>query len=60
LVAPDLEGQLWPVGIPDVDGLAVVDVDDRHPVAVDERPVERAVVDRQPPALVEAQQQVGA
>ncbi len=40
--------------------LAVVDVDHRHPAAVDESSVERTVVDRQPPALVEAQQQVGA
>ena len=60
LVAPDLERQLRPVGIADVDALAVVDVDHRHPAAVDESSVERAVVDRQPPALVEAQQQVGA
>ena len=60
LVAPDLEGQQWPVGISDVDALAVVDVDHRHPAAVDESPVERTVVDRQPPALVEAQQQMGA
>jgi hypothetical protein len=59
-VAPDLEGQLWPVGISDADGLAVVDVDHRHPAAVDESPVQRTVVDRQPPALVEAQQQMGA
>jgi hypothetical protein len=60
LVAPHLEGQLWPVGISDVDGLAVVDFDDRHPAAVDESSVEGTVVDRQPPALVEAQQQMGA
>jgi hypothetical protein len=59
-VAADFEGQLRPVGISDVDGLAVMDVDYRHPVAVDESPVERTVVDRQPPALVEAQQQMGA
>jgi hypothetical protein len=60
LVAPDLEGQLRPVGISNVDALAVVDVDHRHPAAVDESPVERTVVDRQPPALVKAQQQMGA
>ena len=59
LVAPDLEDQLRPVGISDVDGLAVVDVDQRHPPAVDESAVQRTVVDRQPPALVEAQQQMG-
>jgi hypothetical protein len=39
--------------------LAVVDVDYRHPATVAEGPVERTVVDRQPPALVEAQQQMG-
>jgi len=60
LVAPDLEGQLWPVGISDVDALAVVDVDNRYPAAVDESSVERTVVDCQPPALVEAQQQMSA
>jgi hypothetical protein len=59
LVAADFEGQLRPVGISDVDSLAVVDVDHRHPPAVDESPVQRTVVDRQPPALVEAQQQMG-
>jgi hypothetical protein len=60
LVASDLEGQLWPVGVTDVDGLAVVDVDHRHPAAADESSVERTVVDRQPPALLEAQQQMVA
>jgi hypothetical protein len=35
-----------------------MDVDDGHPVAVDVGPVQRAVVDRQPAALVEAQYQV--
>jgi len=59
LVAPDLERQLWSVGVSDVDALPVVDVDHRHPPTVDESPVERTVVDRQPPALVEAQQQMG-
>jgi hypothetical protein len=58
-VVADFEGQLRPVGVSDVDGLAVVDVDHRHPPAVDESPVQRTVVDRQPPALVEAQQQMG-
>ena len=56
----DLESHRRPVGLADVDGLAVVDVDHRHPLAVDEDPVERVVVDRHPPALVEAQQQVRA
>jgi hypothetical protein len=46
--------------VSDVDALAVVNVDDRHPVAVDVGPVQRAVVDRQPPALIEPQYQVRA
>jgi hypothetical protein len=58
-VAPDLESQQRSVGIPDIDALAVVDVDYRHPPAVDESPVQRTVVDRQPPALIKAQQQMG-
>jgi hypothetical protein len=60
LVVSDLKGQPRPVGISDVDALAVVDVDHRHAVAVHESPIERTVVDCQPPALVEAQQQMGA
>jgi hypothetical protein len=60
LVAPDLERKLWPVGISDVESLAVMDVDHGDPAAIDKSPVERTVVDRQPPALVEAQQQMGA
>jgi hypothetical protein len=59
LVAPDLEPQQRPVGISDIDALAVVDVDYRHPAAVHESPVQRTIVDRQPPALIEAQQQMG-
>lgn len=35
-----------------------MNVDDGHPVAVDVGPVQRAVVDRQPAALVEAHYQV--
>jgi hypothetical protein len=58
-VAPDLEPQQGSVGIADVEALAVVEVDHRHSPAVDESPIERTVVDRQPPALVEAQQQMG-
>ena len=59
-VPPDLEPQRRPIGIADVDARAVLDVDHRHPPAVDEGPVERTVVDRQPPALIEPQQQMGA
>ncbi len=55
---PDLEGQLRTVGVADVDVEAVDDVDHRNPLAVDEHPVEAAVVDRHPAALVEAQHQV--
>jgi hypothetical protein len=58
-VPADLKPQQWPIGISDVDALAVVDVDHRHPPAIDESPVQRTVVDRQPPTLVEPQQQMG-
>jgi hypothetical protein len=60
LLRADREGQPWPLRIPHVDALAVVDVDDRHPVAVDVGPVQRPVVDGQPAALVEPQDQVRA
>ena len=60
LMLAHLEGQQRAVGITDVDLGAVVDVDDGHPPAVDEHPVERAVVDREPAALVEAQHEVCA
>jgi hypothetical protein len=54
----EFEAQLGSAGIADVDALAVLDVDHRPAVAVDEGPVHRAVVDRQPLALFEAQDQV--
>ena len=57
-VVADLERKLWPVGIADVDALAVVDVDHRHPAAVDVGAVQRTVVDGQPAPLIEAQQQM--
>jgi len=57
-VASDLESQLRPIGIADVDGLTVVDVDHRRSATVDESPVQRTVVDGLPAALVETQQQV--
>ncbi len=60
LLRPDLEGQPRPGGIADVDDLAVMEVENRHAIAVEVRSVERTVVDRQPPALVEAQDQVRA
>ena len=59
-VPPHFEGQQRSFGIADVDALAVVEVDHRDPPAIGEGPVQRAVVDREPPALIEAQQQVGA
>ena len=55
---PDLECQPGAAGVADVDALPVVDVDHRSAVAVDERPVHRAVVDSDPLALVKAQDQV--
>jgi hypothetical protein len=58
-VAPDLERQQRAVGISDVDALTVMDFHERHPPAVGVSAVERTVVDRQPPALVEAEQQMG-
>jgi len=58
LVASELERQLRPIGIADVDGLTVVDVDHRRAAAVDEGPVQRTVVDGLPAALIETQQQM--
>jgi hypothetical protein len=57
-VAADLEGQRRTVGVPDIDSLAVLDVDIRHAPVVDEHAVEAAVVDREPSALVESHDQV--
>src|SRR5690349_25105326 len=49
------EGDPRTVGLADVDGLPVVDIDDGHPLAVEVDPVQRVVVDREPPRLIEAQ-----
>jgi hypothetical protein len=57
-VASDLETQERPIGIADIDGLTVMDVDHRHPAPVDVGSVQRTVVDGQPAALIETQQQV--
>jgi hypothetical protein len=57
-VASDLESQLRPIGIADIDGLTVVDVDHRRPAPVDVGSVQRTIVDGQPAALIETQQQV--
>ncbi len=54
------EGQTRPVGLSDVDALAIADVDNRHPATIDEHPVRRIIGDREPPALLKAQQQVRA
>ncbi|GAB3010319.1 hypothetical protein MBOU_26300 [Mycobacterium bourgelatii] len=54
----ELEVQRRTIWIADVDPLTVVDVDARHPTVVHVQPVEAAVVDSGPPALVIAQQQV--
>jgi hypothetical protein len=57
-VVTDLESKPRPVGVADVDGLAVVDVDHRHPTPVDVGSVQRTVVDGEPTPLLEAQHQV--
>jgi hypothetical protein len=57
LLWSDRERQPRSARIPNVDALAVMDVNDRRPVPVDVRPVQR-VVDCQPPALIEPQYQV--
>lgn len=58
LVAADLEDQQRAVRVADIDPLAVLDVDHRHATVVDVHPVEAAVVDGDPSALVESQQQM--
>ena len=60
LVPADLESQLRSVGVADVEALTVVDVDRGHPPVVDVHPVEAAVVDGDPAALVEPQHKVCA
>jgi len=59
-VAPDLERQPRPVRITDVDALPVADVYRPHPSTVNEDSVLAAVVDRHPPAVVEAQHDMRA
>ena len=58
LVPSDLEGQLRTVGIADVDVLTVVQIDGGNLPVVDVHPVEAAVVDSYPPALIEPQHKV--
>jgi hypothetical protein len=58
-MAADLEPQQWPVRVADVNLLAVGDVSGGHPAAIEVHPVETAVVNGDPPALLEPQHQVG-
>jgi hypothetical protein len=58
LASADLEGHRRTVRIADIDPLAVLDIDDRHASVVDVQPVEAAIVDGDPSALVESQHQV--
>jgi len=60
LLGPDREGQVRASRVSDVDALAVVDIDDRHSIAVEIGPVQRAVIDCQPSALIETQYQMRA
>jgi hypothetical protein len=53
-----LERQQRTVRVADVDVLAVLDVGGRHAASVDVHPVEAAVVDGYPPALIEPQHEV--
>jgi hypothetical protein len=59
-VPPDLETQLRAIGIADVEALTVLQVNGWDLPVVDVHPVEAAVVDGDPPALVEPQHKVCA
>jgi len=58
LVAADLEGQRRTVRVADIDPQAVLDVDARHATVVDIKPIEAAVVDGDPSALVESHEEM--
>lgn len=60
LLRSDRKGQTRTLRVADVNALAVVDIDHRHPVAVEVGPVQRAVIDCQPTALIEPQDQMRA
>ena len=60
LVPPDLETQLRPIGVADIEVLTVLQVDGGNPPIVDVHPVEAAVVDGDPSALIEPQHKVRA
>jgi hypothetical protein len=57
-VPSHLEGDPRSVWIAKAHCLAIADLDHRHPLAIDVDPVEGAVVDPQPPTLLESQQEV--
>lgn len=59
-MSPDLETQLRPIGVADVQVLTVLEVDGGYPPVVDVHPVEAAVVDGDPPTLVKAQHKMRA
>jgi len=59
-VASDFKTQLRPIGITDVEVLTVLQVSSGHSPVVDVHPVEAAVVDGDPPTLVEPQHKVCA
>jgi hypothetical protein len=59
-VPPDLETQLRSIGVADVQVLTVLQVDGGDPPVVDVHPVEAAVVDGDPSALIEPQHKVRA
>jgi hypothetical protein len=60
LLPAHLERQLGAVRVSDVDAHTVLDIDGRHPASVDVHAVEAAVVDGEPPALIEPEHQVRA
>lgn len=60
LVAAHLEGERGTVRIADVDAQAVLDVDHGHALVVDKQPVEAAVVDGDPSALLESHNEMRA
>ena len=60
VVAPDEKGQPWPVRPGNVDALAVANIHHLHPATVEKHAGRRTVVDRNPFAPIEAQQQMCA
>jgi len=58
LVTAELERQRRAVRVADIDPQVVLDVDGRHATVVDIQPIEAAVVDSHPSALVESHDEV--